>query len=163
MGFFSWNCKCCGKSIRSGYSTCKMDEWMKRVVFLMPGGSIHIGEYGGYGDVDGHEIDHWNGVAAYHEKCWKEAGKPDYDGNSDDANDQGYFCEVDKSLCVKCDNSKCECHADYQSKKCSHCEREQQIESLMPLAEVPECPKCGHCDWCCECGWMGEDLEEANV
>jgi hypothetical protein len=91
MGFFSWNCKACGKSIISGYASCEINDWMKNVVVLKENGSRIIGEYGGYGDVGGMEI-HWDGdPCVYHQACWEKAGRPDYDGPSDHAQDQGYF------------------------------------------------------------------------
>ena len=93
MGFFSWNCKACGKSIISGYASCEINDWMKNVVVLRENGSRIIGEYGGYGDVDGMEV--YDGCGEdpcfYHQACWEKAGKPEYDGPSDHAQDQGYF------------------------------------------------------------------------
>ena len=94
MGFFSWDCKKCGKSIRSVYSTDKSDAWMREAVVLEENGSIIKGEYDGYGRVGGYEVDDYD-VCMYHAKCWEEAGKPEYDGPSDGAADQGFFIYED--------------------------------------------------------------------
>ena len=99
MGFFSWNCKACGKSIISGYASCEINDWMKNVVVLRENGSRIIGEYGGYGDVLGQvihapdemEIDFEDDQCMYHQAYWEKAGRPEYDGPSDNAQDQGYF------------------------------------------------------------------------
>jgi hypothetical protein len=88
MGFFSWDCKCCGESIKSG------NDWMGKAVAVSDDGSVVSGEYDGYGrletrlgevelvDAEGH-------FALYHAKCYTLAGKPGYNGPSRSAADQG--------------------------------------------------------------------------
>lgn len=96
MGFFSWNCKCCGKSIRSPYSVDDDTAWMNDAVSVLRNGSVVIGRYDGYGRLDNpegtFELDSME-ACLYHEKCWKESGKPDEYSPSDHARDQGYFIE----------------------------------------------------------------------
>ena len=88
MGFFSWSCKCCGESAKSG------NDWMGKVVIVSDDASIIRGEYDGYGRVDGSlggEIDLTDAdgeFALYHAACYGIAGKP-FDGPSLPARDQG--------------------------------------------------------------------------
>ena len=44
MGFFSWNCKCCGKSIVSPYSP-KQINWMNKITMVLETGEVVQGEY----------------------------------------------------------------------------------------------------------------------
>ena len=90
MGFFSWNCKECGKSIRSPYSVDKNTDWMADAVALLKNGSVIIGEYDGYGRIGGTDLAD-SAPTMYHHKCWIKAGKPEYSGESDWAEDQGFF------------------------------------------------------------------------
>jgi len=88
MGFFSWECKCCGESMKSG------NDWMGQVVIVSDDDSVVRGEYDGYGRVNGRmgELDLQDAsgeFACYHAACYALAGKPDYDGPSHSANDQG--------------------------------------------------------------------------
>jgi len=88
MGCFSWECKCCGESAKEG------DDWMGQVVIVGEDGSVLRGTYDGYGRVHGGlgSIDISDGpdsFALYHSACYKLAGKPDYDGPSRHADDQG--------------------------------------------------------------------------
>lgn len=90
MGMFSWNCKCCGHPALSPEATNEKNRWMSNVVFVESDGSILIGEYDGYGRVNGRESDGTPDV--YHKACWKLAGRPsDYKGGSKSALDQGWF------------------------------------------------------------------------
>lgn len=92
MGFTSWTCKCCGKSALSPEATSKgINEWMSKVVVLDAEDFIS-GTYNGYGEVNGCEIhEHFSKPAVYHRACWEQAGRPDYDGPSPYADDQGWF------------------------------------------------------------------------
>lgn len=88
MGFFSWDCRCCGESMKEGR------DWMGDVVIVGDDGSVVRGKYDGYGRVESRmgevEIVEADGhFACYHAACYKIAGKPDYDGPSRSANDQG--------------------------------------------------------------------------
>lgn len=88
MGYFSWECKCCGESAKSG------DDWMGQVVVVGSDGSTIKGKYDGYGRVLSRalgevELMAEGDFALYHAQCYVLAGKPDYDGPSDPANDQG--------------------------------------------------------------------------
>jgi len=98
MGFFSWDCKGCGHSMRSAYSTTQTSAWMKQVViYAKDSKTARRGEYDGYGRVGGSDYDDnntfWEGreFTAYHKACHEILGKPKFDGQSRDANDQGYF------------------------------------------------------------------------
>ncbi len=97
MGFFSWNCKACGKSIRSPYEP-EDTEWMSHAVALGKDGTVVHGRYDGYGRLMTRfgEFDMAEGddtPCMYHERCWKEAGQPKYSEPSAPADDQGYFIE----------------------------------------------------------------------
>jgi len=94
MGFFSWNCKCCGHPMLSPYAITETNGWMNNVVVLEADGSILRGEYDGYGRVGEHEIniDSEKEPECYHRSCWEKAGKPtEYTGASEYSADQGYF------------------------------------------------------------------------
>ena len=90
MGFFSWNCKGCGKSIKAPYECEPL--WHNDAVAILDNGSVLMGRYDGYGRInDTFELE---SPCLWHEKCWIEAGKPtDYRGESDNASDQGFFYE----------------------------------------------------------------------
>lgn len=103
MGMFSWKCVSCGDSILSSYSINPKDHavdnsWMADAVSILPGGSILIGEYDGYGRIDDREAFDEMTLRAcmYHKACWVLAGKPTQFVESKDANDQGYFFEDGK-------------------------------------------------------------------
>jgi len=88
MGFFSWECKCCGESMKEGRA------WMGDVVIVGDDHSVVRGRYDGYGRVESRmgevEIVEADGhFACYHAACYKIAGKPEYTGPSGSANDQG--------------------------------------------------------------------------
>ena len=99
MGFFSWNCNGCNKSIRSQYSISEDTEWMKRAVVIFPNGSRIIGEYDGYGRINDHDFYEAHGFnyetkfSMWHEKCWEESGHPEFTEPATNAEDQGYFIE----------------------------------------------------------------------
>ncbi len=143
MGFFSWNCKECGKSIRSEYSTCKYDEWMKFAVAKTAGGKTFIGEYNGYGRMDGISLTERE-FTLYHNHCWENAGRPEYQGLAENAEDQGFFVDTDKALCAKCDNHKCDGHPNYQVYECGCGEKHE-------ASEFNVCLSCAGCWVCCEC------------
>ena len=94
MGFFSWDCKGCGHSIRHRGACRKESNWLSQAVVLTEDGSRVIGEYSGYGEVGGFHDEGSNeldGSSIWHSACWKLAGKPEFDGPSRHANDQGHF------------------------------------------------------------------------
>lgn len=95
MGFFSWNCKKCGKSIRSPYSIDENTEWMCEAVALLENGSILMGEYDGYGRINDMSVSEMR-PTMYHHKCWIADGKPEYSGESAHAEDQGFFIDEDE-------------------------------------------------------------------
>ena len=119
MGFFSWNCKCCGKSIVSPYSPKQID-WMNKITMVMDTGEVIQGEYDGYGNIynrtDEHRwgdnwdidenaesicLDNEHQATFYHTACYEESGKPGFQGQNDSANDQGFFLdEKDYADCV---------------------------------------------------------------
>ena len=88
MGFFSWNCECCGESLKSPYDP--QPVWQNEGVAIFENGYI-TGEYDGYGAIK--ELDILAGEPTiYHKKCWEESGRPmEYRGESQGAEDQGYF------------------------------------------------------------------------
>jgi len=98
MGFFSWDCKKCGKSMRS--SCVAGDDLLSKVIVLEKDGSILKGEYDGYGRVlteyNEHEIDFHGDEEpeCYHQHCWEEAGKPTkWSESSECSYDQGFFID----------------------------------------------------------------------
>ena len=93
MGFFSWNCKGCGKSLRSRYTSAGHANWMAQGVVMSPGGTRTQGEYDGYGCIgDVENLNDWpDDPEVWHQACWEQAGKPAYSGPSRHAADQGFF------------------------------------------------------------------------
>ena len=95
MGFFSWLCKGCGKSILNPYAITKTSGWMNRAIALGRDGSRHIGDYDGYGrliSVDGEtELMVHGDPEIWHYACWKKSGRPDFSGPSKGDPKQGHF------------------------------------------------------------------------
>ena len=94
MGLFSWNCKKCGHSIKSPYNIPTGWEYMGQAVFLREGHEPMIGEYDGYGRIDEYDLqqgDYGSNLELWHKVCWENAGKPEYTGDSEYSDDQGYF------------------------------------------------------------------------
>lgn len=54
MGFFSWNCKGCGESVKAPYEIPKALAWQNKMVAILPEGSVLKGDYDGYGRIDAH-------------------------------------------------------------------------------------------------------------
>ena len=94
MGFFSWDCKACNHPALSSMAVDTINAWMNKVVVLHSNGSRLIGEYDGYGRVDGAEIleiMESDEVELWHYACWVKSGKPEYSGPSHYSDDQGWF------------------------------------------------------------------------
>ena len=94
MGLFSWQCKKCDHSIKSPYNLPTGWEYMNECVLLEPDGAIIMGEYDGYGRIGPEEREvNWESgePEMWHKKCWENEGKPQYSGESDSAEDQGFF------------------------------------------------------------------------
>jgi hypothetical protein len=98
MGFFSWNCKCCGHPMMGPYALAP--RWMNECVVKPMRGKLRRGSYDGCGRLDGVELPtdqiNWEtgtgNPDCYHEACWKKAGRPaKYTGGSEQSDDQGYF------------------------------------------------------------------------
>ena len=97
MGFFSWNCKCCGHPALCPQATNDVNQWMSNVVAVTKNGSVIKGEYDGYGRIDGHDLE--EPVDIYHQTCWKWAGKPrTFTGGSESARDQGWFFDKEHDM-----------------------------------------------------------------
>lgn len=100
MGFFSWNCRGCGKSVRSRFANAGRGNWMTRVVAATESGVVVAGEYDGYGRIDDDgkhdsggddfELGEVGPFSIWHAAC--APSTPVFDGQSTDAKDQGYFC-----------------------------------------------------------------------
>ena len=112
MGFFSWNCKCCDKSVLSPYCPNEVD-WMNKMTMVLKTGEVLQGEYDGYGglgnrsdiyvnDYENEDLNqymgpeqlvlHYEGNATiYHTPCYEKNGEPGFVGSSDSASDQGFF------------------------------------------------------------------------
>lgn len=88
MGFFSWDCKGCGHSIREGHG------WMGKAVVRGQNGDTATGTYDGYGRLDGsfgtvELTDHGGKFALWHRACFVLKGRPDFSGTSRMSDDQG--------------------------------------------------------------------------
>ena len=112
MGFFSWKCKCCDKSVVSPYSP-KEIEWMNEMTMVLKTGEVVQGEYDGYGglgnrsdkyadDYENEDLNQYMGpeqlvlhyeenATIYHSRCYEKNGEPGFTGTSKSANDQGFF------------------------------------------------------------------------
>ena len=90
MGFFSWNCKGCGESIKAPYGIPKSIAYQNECVVLEPNGTTVVGSYDGYGRVGGWEYEDGE-PEMWHHKCWEAADKPNFSSPSSHADDQGYF------------------------------------------------------------------------
>ena len=91
MGMSSYNCRHCGLSIRSQQGGYK--DWMEHAVVVTKRGEVMLGQYDGYGRVGGFDHANYNygeGFAMYHEDCYEFLGKPEFDGESVGAGDQGW-------------------------------------------------------------------------
>lgn len=115
MGFFSWNCKCCGKSVLSPYCPEELD-WMNKMTLVLKTGEVLQGEYDGYGGLGGRtdkyaeswEDEELNQYTAdeqlvmyleeratiYHTRCYEESGSPAFAGVCSSAHDQGFFLDL---------------------------------------------------------------------
>jgi len=101
MGFFSWDCKGCGHSLRSSCATSKTSAWMNQAVVYKEGSKMALrGEYDGYGNIGGDPYgdddgNFWEGpkFTVYHKACHEILGKPKFDGQSRGSHDQGYFID----------------------------------------------------------------------
>ncbi len=96
MGFFSWDCKECGKSARCGMAVDgTANEFMKDVVVYFHNGLQIAGEYDGYGRISDYDESLWRHsdepFTLYHRQSWEKAGRPEFKGASKDSNDQGWF------------------------------------------------------------------------
>ena len=107
MGFFSNDCKGCGKSIKAPSELPAEIEWQNQCVRSDPLGAFHRGSYDGYGrilteqrrqsgkrvivdgarrDFAGEKLGEW-----WHTRCFEAAGSPVYSGPSKHSHDQGFF------------------------------------------------------------------------
>lgn len=95
MGFFSWKCKRCQKSILNSCGVDRTDRngWMAEAVAVTPNGSVIKGTYNGYGRIEAFSLSNDEGEPdLWHLSCWALAGKPtNYSGGSPFADDQGWF------------------------------------------------------------------------
>jgi len=95
MGFFSWKCKHCNRSILNTEGVNQKNAWMARAVAILASGNILKGDYDGYGRVGGASLPDLMGAQEpdlYHASCWELAGKPtSFKGGSLYADDQGWF------------------------------------------------------------------------
>ena len=119
MGFFSWNCKCCDKSVLSPYCPTEFD-WMNKMTMVLKTGAVLQGEYDGYGGLGGRTdkyaesyedeelnedmgdeqlVMHFeNRATIYHTKCYEENNNPVFAGVSTSASDQGFFVDYEKLI-----------------------------------------------------------------
>ncbi len=103
MGFFSSNCKCCGRSILNKYTVKEFltdgEAWMVQAVAITKDNQIIQGEYDGYGRINDVGVMQGDDPDVYHKACWELAGKPTvFTGGSTYSSDQGYFIEKEDYL-----------------------------------------------------------------
>ena len=92
MGFFSWNCKGCGDSIKAPYNIPSKLAWQNDCVLVREDKDPLIGKYDGYGRIDSIEMNfETQEPELWHEDCWMGENRPLYTGPSDYAEDQGFF------------------------------------------------------------------------
>ena len=97
MGFFSSNCKGCGKSITYDTPDKPGAPFNSNYCVGMQPLCTVIGSYDGYGGIDAHEMYEYEPEPEmWHHHCWVKAGKPQYSGPSDGARDQGYFLDAEE-------------------------------------------------------------------
>jgi hypothetical protein len=53
MGFFSYNCGVCSKPVLNMFAAGRAWAWTNEVAVLLAGGSRIVGNYDGYGGIDG--------------------------------------------------------------------------------------------------------------
>jgi hypothetical protein len=88
MGFFSFDCKKCGHSLKSS------PAWMNYGVAVFRSGEVQCGDYDGYGRLGSVKIP-WSydrplrNPSVYHWACYVAAGEPGYSGPSRSSRDQG--------------------------------------------------------------------------
>jgi len=70
-----------------------INRWMVDAVALTPDGSLLVGEYDGYGNLNGRPISiDADDPSVWHKSCWEQASRPSkYTGPSEYAPDQGWF------------------------------------------------------------------------
>ena len=91
MGFFSFQCRGCKKSIRSPHSYNEGEEWMNKAVVLLDDDTRIVGDYDGYGRINDNDIEQCDEGDWWHHKCWVTAGKPAFFARAEPASDQGFF------------------------------------------------------------------------
>jgi len=92
MGFFSQDCEGCGHPLLSEWAVNSVNMWMHHAVVILPNGTMLMGDYDGYGRINGFDEAVGYGNTVWHLACWKVAGSPtDHRGSSKDSDDQGYF------------------------------------------------------------------------
>jgi len=104
MGFFSWSCPECDRSVISVHAITrtspevKLDPEFSKATLVLPD-RVLSGEYDGYGRLDDFNIldNTHNGEEPhiFHTKCYALAGRPKYEEtqSSPMARDQGFFLE----------------------------------------------------------------------
>ena len=111
MGFFSYECQGCNRSVLAPYGGA--DPRLSHTVVIKPDGSTFAGTYDGYGRVGYNDlgIPDFKNVAGehpmrgynvcpdsvWHHACWVLSDEPGFTGPSANADDQGYigFSEAD--------------------------------------------------------------------
>ena len=91
MGFFSWNCRGCGESMKAPYDLKEEDAWQNDVVVVTEDNKIIAGDYDGYGRVGCEDLSYYK-FECWHQKCYISNGQPTtYTEQAQAAQDQGYF------------------------------------------------------------------------
>lgn len=163
MGFFSWNCRGCGESIKSPYS-CEHKSWQNDCVVMLKNGTRVVGEYDGYGRVSGFDAADEDELEFWHKRCWDKAGNPFFTKASDGANDQGYFydCAECNAYCEKYPHRMSQTHIGHEL-ECKRTERAVLMKQHPEWADSLEGPVGTR--WYCEegdCPHNGDDDNTCN-
>lgn len=148
MGYFSWDCRKCNKSLKSPDADVPMSQI--EGVAILPNGIVLVGRYDGYGNLcdSGEQFPMGDAPDVYHRECWLAEDKPiEYKGGSEPADDQGFFGfePQDEDEYEECRECGCELDPDWDIEDiCDDCAEAEEAEDG---------------DWCDGCDMPGPDCE----
>ena len=93
MGFFSFDCRGCGESMKAPYDLPQELQWQNDVVIITEDNDLISGDYDGYGRVSCVDITDYK-FECWHHQCWMNHDQPKtFTEMSKGSRDQGYFYE----------------------------------------------------------------------
>ena len=91
MGFFSFDCRGCGESMKAPYDLPNHLKWQNKVVIITEDDNVLFGDYDGYGRLEQGREDLF-GAECWHHQCWMNHNQPrTFTEKSKGSRDQGYF------------------------------------------------------------------------